>query len=82
MDAKTARIAGCLTGGQRRREWGCAQHYIFHGHYVEQPRGVEENSKGRSARGGKIGALSRRCRHGDEPREALAEEGTSTMGAS
>jgi hypothetical protein len=81
-DTKTTRIAGCLTGGRRHREQGCTQHYIFYGHSVEQPRGIEENSKGRAARGGKIGALSRRCRHGDEPREALAEEDTSTMGAS
>jgi hypothetical protein len=67
---------------RRRRGWGCAQHNIFHGHSVEQPKGVEENSKGHSARGGKIGALSRRCRHRDEPRDTLAEKGTSTMGAS
>jgi hypothetical protein len=83
----TASRMGCARqrahGGRRRGcERGCAQHYIFHGHSIEQPRGVEENSKGRSARGGKIGALSRRCRHRDEPREALAEEGMSTMGAS
>jgi hypothetical protein len=48
-------------GFQQRCGWGCAQHNIFHGHSVEQQRGVEENIKGRSARGGKIGEMSRQC---------------------
>jgi hypothetical protein len=46
-----------LTEGQRHHGRGCAQHIISHGYFVEQPRGIEENSKGAQLWDGSRGAM-------------------------
>jgi hypothetical protein len=42
-----ARAAGVSHHGFRwRRGWGCAQPMVSHGHFFDQPMGIEENRKG------------------------------------
>jgi hypothetical protein len=50
-------VASTTSEGRRHHGRGCAQHIISHGYSVEQPRGIEENSKGAQLWDGSRGAM-------------------------